>query len=405
VTRPLAPAEFADRVDRLDRDDLRAFVAAVLDAAGGPDDGDDAAPERRVRVLGRRRRLPDADGGGESVAVVRGTAGADLRERARERGVRVVDVDDLRDLTLYGLPPAEADEQCRRYLGSPARVEGTGPTATLDRDRDRGRGRSAGDDGSGASASATPGAGAGAGDGVARLRSVGGGFVAGVVVALLVASVVAGGVPGLQPAGLATPTPGAGGDADADADAGAVSGTGATATPVPPSTPVPTAPTAAPIEVDDDPSLADRYARLAPRCDRPPGLVVATQVALFGSVRGTATGAAADAANGTNASVPAGIRAAYRFASPTNRRFVGSVDDFERVVSAEPFAPLLNYTSVAYGPVTRTGDVATRRVTVVDATGAEATYEFTLVRQSGGQYDGCWMTEGVTTASPRVDAA
>ncbi len=121
------------------------------------------------------------------------------------------------------------------------------------------------------------------------------------------------------------------------------------------------------------------YASLEPTCTRPPGLVVSIQVA---------------ALSNNDPETDGGIRTAWRFAAPSNREVTGPYANFRRLINTS-YRPLLEAETVTYGPVDRTGMSAERTVTVTTATGNSTTYRWRLDRQSGGQYDGCWMTAGV----------
>jgi hypothetical protein len=120
------------------------------------------------------------------------------------------------------------------------------------------------------------------------------------------------------------------------------------------------------------------YAALQPTCTRPPGLVVSIQVAALSN----------------NGPADEGIRTAWRFAAPSNREVTGPYANFRRLINTS-YRPLLEARTVTYGPVNRTGRSAERTVSLTTAAGNSTTYRWRLDRQSGGQYDGCWMTSGV----------
>ena len=92
----------------------------------------------------------------------------------------------------------------------------------------------------------------------------------------------------------------------------------------------------------------------------------------------------------------AGIATAFAFASPGNRQMTGPLERFAPMVRHERYAPLLNYKTIEYGPVRVSGDFAEQVVTVTDASGSAAAFLWTLSRQPEGDYEGCWMTDGVT---------
>lgn len=99
-----------------------------------------------------------------------------------------------------------------------------------------------------------------------------------------------------------------------------------------------------------------------------------------------------------------GIRAARGFASPTNRRAVGSVDQFISLFETPSYAPMLTYDTAQYS-VPRI-DNGTAEIEVVTRENGSVTgrYEFRLVRVPGGSagtsadlggVDDCWMTSSV----------
>jgi hypothetical protein len=90
----------------------------------------------------------------------------------------------------------------------------------------------------------------------------------------------------------------------------------------------------------------------------------------------------------------AGIGAAFRFASPANRLATGPLPRFTQMVKAS-YGDMLTFARAEYGPLRVEGDRAAQEVTLVQADGRRTTYLFALSRQDGGDYDGCWMTDGV----------
>ncbi|QIO22875.1 DUF4864 domain-containing protein [Haloarcula sp. JP-L23] len=130
-------------------------------------------------------------------------------------------------------------------------------------------------------------------------------------------------------------------------------------------------------------SAQPRYLSLRPTCERPPGLVVHIQV---------------NALRNNDPVTNEGINTTWRFAAPSNRRAVGSYEAFVDVLTTQ-YRPLLNASTVTYGPLERDGGWAHQRVTV--STGeTSATYLWHLklqTVQTTEPYGGCWMTTGVTS--------
>lgn len=91
----------------------------------------------------------------------------------------------------------------------------------------------------------------------------------------------------------------------------------------------------------------------------------------------------------------AGIKTAYNFASPANRRSTGPLDQFVAMVTGPRYAPMVDHVEATAGPVEVDGDRAEQRVTLTGPEGRTVTYRFGLSRQVGGEWDGCWLTDRV----------
>jgi hypothetical protein len=91
----------------------------------------------------------------------------------------------------------------------------------------------------------------------------------------------------------------------------------------------------------------------------------------------------------------AGVKTAYNFASPANRRATGPVDRFVAMVHGHPYSPMVDHEEAVTGPVERDGDSATRRVTLTGPGGRTVTYEFGLSRAQSGPFADCWLTDRV----------
>ena len=95
-----------------------------------------------------------------------------------------------------------------------------------------------------------------------------------------------------------------------------------------------------------------------------------------------------------------GIAVAFRFASPANRANTGPLSRFIAMIEQGPYALMLDFQHVDYGPVETASDQARRRVTLTGAR-ASITYWFYLSRQSEAPYTDCWMTDAVYIESGR----
>jgi len=396
------PEEFAAALEGLDPEEFAAFVGDVwrgtaeevsvdppVVTAGSGDD--------EVRLLAAAGEPEDPPDGVDAVVT------------AEDRSLEIPSVgpSELRQRVLYGLPPAEADEVCERYLDRPARSAEYPPDDPpgTDADGESDKDRQAGASPTPARTAAAPG-----GSRFGRLSEAAGpqvAMVALLAVLVLAASATAVLVGGLVPGDIAGT---AGGDdpAGAEAASGTPGGDSETVTPggteerdwggweaIPDGLPnsgetqTPT-PTPTPQEGTDGPLEADRYADLEPTCNRSYLHVVQIQM-----------NALKYNDNGTND----GIRTVRRFASPANREAVGPFERFVDIVKSPPYAPMLSYDSAEYEPSRPSEDTARVRVVTRADGNVTARYVFRLSKQEGGEYDGCWMTEGVQPLTDSSDTA
>ena len=119
-----------------------------------------------------------------------------------------------------------------------------------------------------------------------------------------------------------------------------------------------------------------------PTCERSPGQVVTIQLA------------ALRAGNRT-----AGVETAWRFTAPASRQRIGRSAFRDLLETA--YGELLNASEVAYGPVIVLDDEAQREVQARAADGDNTVFRWVLERQSGGRYDGCWLTTRITRERDR----
>jgi hypothetical protein len=90
-----------------------------------------------------------------------------------------------------------------------------------------------------------------------------------------------------------------------------------------------------------------------------------------------------------------GIRIAFRFASPSNRRATGPLPRFTRLMMTPAYRPMLNAESVLIGNPQTRGGFSRVPVDLVRENGGTVSYYFYLRRQPLEECYGCWMTEGV----------
>ncbi|MEJ7638856.1 MAG: DUF4864 domain-containing protein, partial [Singulisphaera sp.] len=88
----------------------------------------------------------------------------------------------------------------------------------------------------------------------------------------------------------------------------------------------------------------------------------------------------------------AGIETTFRFASAANKKVTGPLERFKTLVKNPRYRPMLNHKSARLGISLVDGNTATQRVTIIDADGKEAVYEFALSKDAE---TGCWMTDAV----------
>jgi len=91
----------------------------------------------------------------------------------------------------------------------------------------------------------------------------------------------------------------------------------------------------------------------------------------------------------------AGIKTAYNFASPANRRSTGPLGRFVRMVEGPQYAPMIDHVEAVTGPLERDGTQATQTVTLTGPSGRSVTYDFGVSKQTTGHLADCWLTDRV----------
>ena len=91
----------------------------------------------------------------------------------------------------------------------------------------------------------------------------------------------------------------------------------------------------------------------------------------------------------------AGIKTAYNFASPANRRATGPLSRFVAMVKGPRYAPMIDHVEATAGPMERDGTRATQTVRLTGSDGRTAAYEFGLSSRRDGPLDGHWLTDRV----------
>ena len=100
----------------------------------------------------------------------------------------------------------------------------------------------------------------------------------------------------------------------------------------------------------------------------------------------------------------AGIRIAWRFAHPANRKMTGPLERFREMLKSPAYAPLLNHRQHAIEAIRRDDAAALFRVTVVAQDGPVLVYRWTVEKVSEGSLAGAWMTTAVSPPQSRGDA-
>ena len=89
-----------------------------------------------------------------------------------------------------------------------------------------------------------------------------------------------------------------------------------------------------------------------------------------------------------------GIATVFRFASPGNRASTGPLERFTRMIKGG-YSDMLGHVGTRFDEMSVVDDKALQAVWLTTPSGAEMGYAFQLGRQSGGEFDGMWMTEAV----------
>lgn len=91
----------------------------------------------------------------------------------------------------------------------------------------------------------------------------------------------------------------------------------------------------------------------------------------------------------------AGIEAAFRFASPANKRATGPLRRFHRLFDTPAYGPMIDHDSATYSPPHVEEDRAQMGVILTTTEGTRVGYLFQLSRQSDAPHEDCWMTDAV----------
>lgn len=90
----------------------------------------------------------------------------------------------------------------------------------------------------------------------------------------------------------------------------------------------------------------------------------------------------------------AGIEAAFRFASPANKRVTGPLKRFRLLFQSTTYGPMVDHRGARYSSVEQTTTEARMGVMLMTESGAVG-YVFQLSKQTRAPHRDCWMTDGV----------
>lgn len=91
----------------------------------------------------------------------------------------------------------------------------------------------------------------------------------------------------------------------------------------------------------------------------------------------------------------AGIRAAFNFASPSNRRATGPLERFRTLFDTPMYGPMIDHTAAQFSDVQQEDDLARMGVILTTKDGDRVGYLFQLTLQDRAPYENCWMTDAV----------
>lgn len=89
-----------------------------------------------------------------------------------------------------------------------------------------------------------------------------------------------------------------------------------------------------------------------------------------------------------------GLATVFAFASPGNKSVTGPLPRFKKMIKGG-FADMLNHVRSEFGKIDIEDDTALQAVWLTNSSGKETGYVFQLGKQSGGEFDGMWLTESV----------
>ncbi len=100
-------------------------------------------------------------------------------------------------------------------------------------------------------------------------------------------------------------------------------------------------------------------------------------------------------ANNDSPQPDSGIKRAFEFASPSNRKVTGPFWHFKIMVKQPAYAPLINHISRVIGTPKFTGNTVAIPLMVFATNGEVAGFLWSLSKQTAGAHLDSWMTDSV----------
>ena len=91
----------------------------------------------------------------------------------------------------------------------------------------------------------------------------------------------------------------------------------------------------------------------------------------------------------------AGVKAAFNFASPANKRATGPLERFQTLFDTPAYGPMIDHEGATYSQVRVKGRRAQMGVLLNVKDGGQVGYVFRLSKQTKPPHQACWMTDGV----------
>ena len=102
---------------------------------------------------------------------------------------------------------------------------------------------------------------------------------------------------------------------------------------------------------------------------------------------------------------PAELATCYALASTSNQMVTGPLENFSRLVLAEPYHWIANASQFSLAsPDTIDDQTVTIVASFANESGQHHSYRFIVVRESEGKFQRCWRTDGVLALFPKQES-